>query len=204
MAERRDPRYRVHLEVRYGRAVDFVQEYAENLSKGGLFIRGAQDLSRGQDVTVEIEIPGYGTFKIVAEVAHVLGTDQARKLGRRPGAGVAVQRAPKHYRKALREYLLLLGQRRDCVVYAEEQEVLEALKEAGYHAKPLPPLPDLTTTLAATEAPVLGVILSPEAEDRYTPALFAANLADRMHQVTFLEELDDLLPVLDQLIPASG
>lgn len=201
MTERRDPRYRVHLEVRYGRAVDFVQEYAENLSKGGLFIRGAQDHAPGQEVTVEIEIPGYGTFKIVAEVAHVLSAETAQALGRRPGAGLAVRRAPKHYRKALREYLLLLGQRRDCVVYAEDPDVLQALEEAGYHAMPMPDLPELAAVLGATQAPVLGVILSPASEDRYAPALFAANLADRMHQVSFLDELDDLLPTLDGRIP---
>ena len=117
---------------------------------------------------------------------------------------MAVTRAPKHYRKALRQYLLLLGQRRDCLVFAEDPEVIQALEEAGYHAEPLPPLPDLASTLAAADAPVIGVILSPATQDRYAPALFAANLADRMHQIAFLEELDDLLPTLDERIPVPS
>jgi hypothetical protein len=86
-------------------------------------------------------------------------------------------------------------------VFAEDPDVLHALEEAGYRATPLPPVAQTEAALAAAGAPILGIILSPEAESLFAPVLFSANLADRMHQLTYLEELDELIQTLDERIP---
>ena len=53
---RQEERFRVNFSVRFGIARDFVQEYAENLSSGGLFIRGAHRLAPGERAWLSTEI----------------------------------------------------------------------------------------------------------------------------------------------------
>ena len=202
-SQRREPRYRVHLNVRYQYAIDFVQEYAENLSKGGLFIRGAADLEPRAKVMVEIGLPGYGSFKVEAEVAHVLDAETAQKLGRKPGAGLAVTRSPANYERALRSYLRLLGQRRDCVVFSDDPVVIDALETAGYDSHELPPADNLTNVLAYAPKPVLGVVVTQGTEADIATPMFKVGMADRLHTLSDREELETLFPRLDERIPRT-
>lgn len=195
------PRYRVHLKVRYQNARDFVLEYAENLSKGGLFIRGAQNLVRREQVRVEITLPGYPPFRVLGEVAHVLDPEAADRLGRQPGVGIAVVRAPRNYDAALRSYLRLLGRRRDCLVFAEDPEVRACLEDAGYRAAAMPHAEELRAALGDATTPVLGLILDPGREHAYAAAAFAAGLSHRIHVVANPGELEGLLARLDAEIP---
>lgn len=203
-SNRRDPRFRVHLEVRYQQAIDFVQEYAENLSKGGLFLRGGQDLQPRQSVLVEIGLPGYGTFKVEAEVAHVLDAEQAAQLGRHPGAGLAITKAPSNYRTALHAYLRLLGRRRDCVAYADQDSMIEALAAAGYDSMAIPPADELTNVLRYAPKPVLGLVVSATAEAEQAAAVNAAGMTDRLHVASTPAQLERLLPTLDAQIPVPS
>jgi len=65
--QRRDHRYRVHIGVKYGIAEQFVADYAENLSIGGLFIEGAHNLQLYERVEFEIDLPGLGHWRVVAK-----------------------------------------------------------------------------------------------------------------------------------------
>jgi uncharacterized protein (TIGR02266 family) len=196
---RTQPRYRVHLKVRYESAREFVQEYAENLSKGGLFIRGARALAPREQVMVEVTLPGYAPFRLVGEVAHVLDPEAADHMGRAPGVGIAVTEAPTNYERALRSYLRLLGKRRECLVFAEDGSVFEALQAAGYQSRPMPPLEDLPDALRG--ATVLGLVVTPGREREYAVTAFAAGISQRIFQLENLEGLDALLPLLDAGIP---
>ena len=56
--QRRARRYAAELEVRYERASDFVREYTENVSHGGIFVRTEQPLRTGDLVKMHIMLPG--------------------------------------------------------------------------------------------------------------------------------------------------
>jgi hypothetical protein len=101
----------VHLSVRYEVAAEFRREYADNLSRGGLFIRGGSGLARRREVDVAIELPGLGEFHVQAEVMHVIGADEAAELGRTAGAGLSIAHAPDGFQAALAQYLERLGRR---------------------------------------------------------------------------------------------
>ena len=109
-------RARCRISVRFERASSFVREYAENLSVGGIFVTGAHHLERLEELELDIDLPGLGSFRIQAEAAHILGPDQATRLRREPGAGLAIRRAPIGFHRALRLYLERVGRRKDCAV----------------------------------------------------------------------------------------
>ena len=99
----RAQRHRVHFQVRYGNAEEFLIEYVENLSVGGLFIRGAFNLEPLSEITVELDLPGYKTFSLRARVAHILTPDAARSANRPAGAGVEIVDQPRtssHWKRA--------------------------------------------------------------------------------------------------------
>jgi Tfp pilus assembly protein PilZ len=69
-------RYRVHLSVRFETALDFVTEYAENLSRGGLFVRGAHHLELNREVPIQMEVDVLGVV-----VSHSSEMEYARAGG---------------------------------------------------------------------------------------------------------------------------
>lgn len=80
--------------MRYEVAADFGREFAADLSRGGMFIRGGRGLVRHRDVMVEIDLPGYGIYEVRAEVAHVISAEQALQQRRTAGAGLSILEAP--------------------------------------------------------------------------------------------------------------
>lgn len=65
------PRFRAQLEVRYKTAGAFIQEYTENISMGGLFVRTEQPLNVGDLVKLTVFLPGADRQLIVeGSVAH--------------------------------------------------------------------------------------------------------------------------------------
>src|SRR5688572_20977235 len=110
--KRRSFRYAVNLVVRFDSAREFVTEYAENLSHGGLFIRTSSGRLKALDeVGVELTLPGLGTYKVGVRVAHVLTPDQAARYGAAPGAGCEILSRPPGFAEAIQEYLRRLGRR---------------------------------------------------------------------------------------------
>ena len=74
--QRRHPRYGVHLAVRYANAEQFVADYVENLSAGGLFIAGANQLALNTETDIHIELPGQGDWTVRAYRNKATGTEQ--------------------------------------------------------------------------------------------------------------------------------
>ena len=191
-------RYRVFLSVRYETASDFVREYAENLSHGGLFIRGARGLGRRRDVVVDLDLPGYGVYQLRAEVVHVIGDDQAREHGRTPGAGLAIREAPAGFEEALSGYLIRLGHRSDSMVLARTDEAARLLRGAGYQVERAPDPGELGGALDACEAPVVGVVV-PEAElDGFRDAAGDGRACDLLLTMDGSGQLDRVLVELDR------
>ncbi|MFH0903413.1 MAG: PilZ domain-containing protein [Pseudomonadota bacterium] len=194
----RDQRYKVHLQVRYGSAMDFVEEYAENLSRGGLFVAGAQSLSPRQEVTIEICLPGAGAFRIKAEVAHILGEEAARTLGRRPGAGLAITDAPPGFADELSRYLMRLGRRHDTVVIVGDARCSSAIAKAGYQVLPLPPPDELTAAIARCEQQVVAVLVPQTEVAFYAPVASIVGADDLLFVVDPSAAVDDILARLDE------
>lgn len=175
-ANRRYPRYLVNLAVRYSSAQNYVEDYADNLSEGGLFIAGAQHhLEPLQEVTVEVELPGYGLYAVGAQVAYVLDQQGAAKGGRTPGAGLAVVSAPPDFQHVLMEYLMVLGRRKDVHVLVASPGVGEFLACAGFQVATAPP-PE-RVCLAILDTPrVVGVVVPRLDHEPYCAALRGEDL----------------------------
>lgn len=130
--QRRHPRHRVHLKVSYDRAVEFVEQYADTLALGGMFIRDATDLTTGEEVSITIDLPGSGTLTVKAEVRYVIAE------GPKAGAGLQITNGPKGYLDQLSGYLLRLGRRADAVVFIDAEPWKTLIVESGYLTAPLP------------------------------------------------------------------
>ena len=71
MADRRQPRLPISLEVAYRTAGAFLVSYSINLSKGGIFLETATPLSIGEQLTLKFDVPGVGPLEVVGTVAWV-------------------------------------------------------------------------------------------------------------------------------------
>ena len=192
---RQHKRYRVHMSVRYEVASEFVTEYAENLSYGGLFIRGATDLEPLQVVPVDLDLPGFGQFRIQTRVAFVLGEQAAKSMGRSAGAGFEILDRPTGFEEALREYLMRLGKRRDNAVYADSAMIRAALEGAGYRARSLPAPDALVAEIARSNLPVIGIVIADKRLASYEHIPAAREL---FRVYTNAGDLDRILSELDE------
>src|SRR4051812_34914647 len=107
--QRRHPRFAVHLAVKYATAAEFVADYIENLSAGGLFIAGAQHLKLHDLVDVVLDLPGHGQWRVVGKAVFLLDPETARRAGRKPGVGLEIVTKPPGFDDALVGYLFRLG-----------------------------------------------------------------------------------------------
>ncbi len=196
--DRAQTRFRVHLSVRFQTALEFVTEYAENLSHGGLFVRGAHHLELNREVPIQMELPGYPPFKVVARVAHIITPEIAQALKRKPGAGFHIVRGPKGFQEKIRTYLTRLGRRRDRGVLAGDHHIASALEAAGYRTQIVPTAQDLVLAVEELEVPALGVVVLHAVENDYALAAGVLGENDFVYGIDYLEELDELLPVFDE------
>ena len=157
--QRRHPRYGVHLAVRYTNAEQFVADYVENLSAGGLFIAGANQLPLFTETEVHIELPGQGNWTVRAKSVFVIDEAAAAKMGRKAGAGFEIQDKPPDFDDALLGYLLRLGRRRDHAVMVGEVPGLELITDAGYRVIPLESVDEVAIALANDDAKIVAIIV---------------------------------------------
>ena len=187
--DRGNHRYRVVLSAKS----EDVEHYVENLSRGGLYLRGLEQLEPGDAVEVELELPGAYCFLIRCRVAYVLADPAATACGRQPGAGLQIVESDPGFDDALEYFLHQLGRRSDFVVMASDPECRRMIQEAGYQARPAPPPEQLLEAVERSDAPVLGVVVTRSQQEAYLAAATAGGDPRLVHAIDYLEELDETM-----------
>ena len=99
---RRDPRYDTRFRVQFDSVKAFVEEYAANISAGGVFLVTDHQLARQSIISLQIELPDGGApLQTRAIVVHVTPPEST---GRR-GFGVQFIDPPAHFRERLDRYI---------------------------------------------------------------------------------------------------
>lgn len=94
MADRRQPRLPISLEVAYRTAGAFLVSYSVNLSKGGIFIETAEPLPPGETMTLKFDVPGVGPLEVEGVVAWVRTGDEG---GLPDGMGIQFETLDARY-----------------------------------------------------------------------------------------------------------
>jgi hypothetical protein len=185
--KRRHERFGVRLRVSYAKAEEFVSDYVENLSVGGLFLAGAHELPLMTETDVKVDLPGQGSWTVRARVTFLIDEPAALFAGRRPGAGMEVIDKPAGYDDALLGYLLRLGRRRENAVMVSADSIgAQLIADAGYRV----------IGLDAEDPQLLAVVVAPTQLDEYRQKfgesmVFAASGVEEMHDI--LARIDSLL-----------
>jgi len=198
--QRRHPRYATRLAVRYSNAEQFVTDYVENLSAGGLFIAGAHQLPISTETDVQVELPGQGSWTVRAKVQFLVDPTAALATGRKAGAGMQIISKPPGFDDALLGYLLRLGRRRDHAVMVGEGVIGAPLfVDAGYRVLPLESEDEVAFALANGDAAIVAIVLSPSLVQAYQD-----RLGERGKTVVFsavsIEDVHDILARIDSLL----
>ena len=163
----RRPRRRAQLKVVYRTSREFVTQYADYLSAGGMFVKDATGLVREEEVEVEVELPGHGTYTLVAEVMHVVPPNDPGLLP----AGVGLQLRPDSngFATAVDAYLLRLGHRGKTRVLVELEPWRQQLVDAGYVVRPLVPVNRLVSLLDGSGP--IGIVVASQDAAAYSTEL---------------------------------
>lgn len=197
-AARAARRYRSRVPVSYRSGAALAQRFTDNVSRTGLFVRGAESLSLGQPIDVEIELPPHHHFSVRAEVAFVLPAED--HYGRHPGAGLRVTHAPDDYHAALDDYLTRLDRRGDYVVFAAAERSRAALAEAGYLTMETPPPDLLAAALDQCDVPVIAVMVPLAAVDEYSLRAARVGRPTLVRGVASTDQLDAHIAELDRAL----
>lgn len=196
--DRMHERHPTVLAVRFVSATEFVTEYAENLSAGGLFIRHAHKLEPLSEITVHIDLAGFESFKVKARVAHVMDEELAEKMGRTAGAGLQLTEVPTGFEEALVGYLARLGRRRDFIVLTENPACLHMLSEAGFRVAET--APGSVTEQSLGEPTTLAVVVDKSASAMYRDVLSVSPRPIPVIGCYFEVDEEPLLAELDRLV----
>lgn len=194
----RAKRYRVHLEIRYQVDGEYVSGFAENVSRGGLFIVDAQDLARGTLTTVQIALPGGPEYTVSAEVRHILPQKTAKSLNRKAGAGVMFQEKPTGFDASVSNYLFRLARREEVAVMVTDASSELLIRSAGYVTQRAPKADDIGEALRASMQPVIGVVVRSAEAEPYCTALEKQDAQDLVIELEDVAEFDKTLSLLDK------
>ena len=198
--QRRATRYDVHLVVRYASAAEFVADYVENLSTGGLFVAGAQQLPLQHECDVEIVLPGQGTWTVKARVVFTLSAEQAEASERSAGAGMEVIAKPEGFDDALLGYLLRLGKRRDFVVMLGPVPGAKVVEKSGYRVIPLEDPASIARKIEE-DPQFVGLIVPASDVEGYRGLLHETPLSERIFGIGSAREILDAIACIDSLLP---
>jgi hypothetical protein len=194
--QRRHPRHNVRLAVRYANAEQFVTDYVENLSLGGLYLAGAQTLPLFTEMDVQIELPGQGTWTVRAKSVFIVDAAAAKTTGRTAGAGMEILDKPPGFDDALLGYLLRLGQRRDHTIMVGAVPGVRLIEDAGYRVIPLEPAQAAAALAVDPLVKLIGVLVRPELLGEYRDALGS----EIVYAVQSAEQIADFLAKIDSLL----
>lgn len=192
--QRRHPRFGVRLAVRYTNAAQFVNDYVENLSQGGLFLAGAHQLPLGAETEVQIELPGQGSWTVRARSVFVVDVEAAARTGRPAGAGMTITGKPPGFDDALLGYLLRLGRRRDHAIMVGDVPGIASIRDAGYRVLPLVSTDDAARAVA-DDAALVAIVVPPAQLQPYRARLDARG----KELVVAAETAEDVLDILARI-----
>ena len=196
---RRHPRYGVHLAVRYTNAEQFVTDYVENLSVGGLFLAGAHTLPLMTETDVSVELPGQGNWTVRAKSVFIIDENAAKASGRKPGAGMEIIGKPPGFDDALLGYLLRLGQRRDHSVMVGDIAGIRVIRDAGYRVIAIEPPEDADKLVDDALVKLVAVLVPVDQVDLYTTRMSPTG-ASRVIGVKNEGDMPDILARIDSLL----
>jgi hypothetical protein len=196
--QRKSPRYDVHLVVKYTSAAEFVADYVENLSDGGLFVAGAT-LPVGEEHDVEIVLPGQGEWIVRARVVFVRTAEEAAQTEMSAGAGLQITTKPEGFDDALLGYLLRLGRRRDFTVMAASVPGDKVLERSGYQIIPLAD-PTSIARMAEENPQFAGIVVVASEVEAYRELLRGSGLAERVFGVGKASEILDVIARIDSML----
>jgi uncharacterized protein (TIGR02266 family) len=95
-------RVKTRLEVGWASAREFLVVYAENISAGGIFVVSPNPPPLQEVVELSLKLPdGEAPAKTNAQVIQRLTPEDAKRLGRQPGAGLQFIGGDDNFRKRL-------------------------------------------------------------------------------------------------------
>lgn len=111
---RKETRVADRIEIQFKSDADFIREYTENISQGGLFLRGLTDLPQGARIELVMKLPGGEEVKALTEVVHVVTEEKVDLIAGKGSAGCGVQfvQFMGDGEKRLRSYLEKVGRGR--------------------------------------------------------------------------------------------
>jgi uncharacterized protein (TIGR02266 family) len=94
--QRGNQRITATFKVKYEGFAEFLTEYTDDLSRGGMFLVTRNFLPINSIIRCELFLPGTeDRVRIIARVAHVLTEGEAQRVGRKPGMGVEFLDLPR-------------------------------------------------------------------------------------------------------------
>jgi uncharacterized protein (TIGR02266 family) len=104
--QRSTPRLTANFKVRYESFDQFLTEYTEDLSRGGMFLVTSTFLPLNSVITCELYLPGSeDKVRVIGRVAHVMNEAEARRRARKPGMGIEFLDIPREDADRLLGYL---------------------------------------------------------------------------------------------------
>lgn len=86
---RKAPRVAGSLRVKFESVKELYEEFTQNISKGGLFIKTTESFSSGDLLDIYLEISGsFKAIKLQGKVVHFVSSEAAKKSGSAQGIGV--------------------------------------------------------------------------------------------------------------------
>ena len=198
--QRRHERYATRLVVRYNKAAEFVVQYTENLSIGGVFVAGARDIELLQEIDVEIELPGQPTWRVRAKAVFVVDEATAATQGRVAGVGMEITRKPPGFEDALLGYLLRLGRRRDFAVMVGGVPGADRIADAGYRTLPLEDVSTFVNALVNASVPIIGVVVPPSSFAVYEALARTNGAGDIVFVASSVDDVVDIVARIDSLL----
>jgi type IV pilus assembly protein PilZ len=96
------PRHAARFQVGFNTDQDFVLEYAENISAGGVFVQTEQPIELETIVTVSLRLPGNDVpVDAKGVIVHRLTKEDAAKSGKHAGFGVQFLDSSDEFREAI-------------------------------------------------------------------------------------------------------
>ena len=96
------PRHAARFQVGFSSNQDFVLEYAENISAGGVFVQTEQPIELDSIVTVSLRLPGNEVpVEAKGVIVHRLTKAEAAKVGKHAGIGVQFLDSSDEFREAI-------------------------------------------------------------------------------------------------------